>query len=458
MTDRQPLPIRSTISMVLAIAISVAAGWLTNVMGGTGALLAVIPGVILSVLWSLRRRHRRDPEGTWTDQRVRRHELWAVALGVLVAAILWNGVSLARYVSRNDGDAMSQKAATWARDHGLGSVIDYLEAKVYSTPPSKDPSQVLAITDGGSSTTAAPGTTAAPATTAPAGGFKQGGTLRVAAQRPGSPLSPYTMDNLGSYTLVTQSFEYLCGKGEGADLAPMLAESWTPNADGSEWTFKLRQGVKWHDGTDFTAKDVVCTFDLLLGKNENNKLRANPRASWYTNVESVTADSDLVATIHLKRPQPSLLTLLASGYSPIYACHVPAAQMRTKPVGTGPFKFVEFKPNEGIKLTKNTEYWKKGKPLFAGESIGHIKTMGTENSFEHGLKCFLNIKLAFLRRLLNLNDACVANCLRTTAKNWQTSWPPSRNDLMLWPRAKRAKTRWTCWLHCCQNFLVAVQT
>ena len=127
----------------------------------------------------------------------------------------------------------------------------------------------------GSTTTAAPtattaaptGTTAAPATTMPAGGLKQGGTLRVAAQRPGSPLSPYTMDNLGSYTLVTQSFEYLCGKGEGADLAPMLAESWTPNADGSEWTFKLRQGVKLHDGTDFTAKDVIASIDHLAAAN-----------------------------------------------------------------------------------------------------------------------------------------------------------------------------------------------
>ena len=60
MTDRQPLPVRSTISMALAVFIAVAAGWLTYVMGGTGALLAVIPAVVLSMMWSLRRRHRRD--------------------------------------------------------------------------------------------------------------------------------------------------------------------------------------------------------------------------------------------------------------------------------------------------------------------------------------------------------------------------------------------------------------
>ena len=94
-----------------------------------------------------------------------------------------------------------------------------------------------------------------------------------------------------------------------------------------------------------------------------NKLRRNPRASWYGNVEKVTADGDFDATFHLKAPQPSLLALLASGYTPIYPCHVPIADMRRKPIGTGPFKFVEFKMNEGIKLTKNTDYWKNGPAL-----------------------------------------------------------------------------------------------
>ena len=166
-------------------------------------------------------------------------------------------------------------------------------------------------------------------------------------------------------------------QNSASGIVPDLAKSWKWSPDGKALTFQLQEGVKWHDGKPFTAQDVVCTFDLLQGKNENNKLRANPRASWYTNVDKVTADGDLLATIHLKRPQPSLLTLLASGYSPIYACHVPAAQMRTKPVGTGPFKFVEFKPNEGIKLTKNTEYWKKGKPYLDGIEFTIVPNRGT---------------------------------------------------------------------------------
>jgi peptide/nickel transport system substrate-binding protein len=159
-------------------------------------------------------------------------------------------------------------------------------------------------------------------------------------------------------------------------IVPDLAKSWSWSPDNKALTFKLEEGVKWHDGKPFTAKDVACTFDLLLGKAEN-KLRANPRQSWYSNVDSVTADSDFQATIHLKRPQPSILTLLASGYSPIYPCHVPAAQMRTKPIGTGPFKFVEFKQNEGLKLTKNTDYWKKGKPYLDGIEFTIVPNRGT---------------------------------------------------------------------------------
>src|SRR5213075_3281848 len=87
-------------------------------------------------------------------------------------------------------------------------------------------------------------------------------------------------------------------------IVPDLAESWSWSEDGTELTFKLRSGVKWHDGKTFTAKDVQCTWDLLLGKGEQ-KLRGNPRKSWYRNLDHVTANGDNEATFHLKRPQPA---------------------------------------------------------------------------------------------------------------------------------------------------------
>ena len=130
-------------------------------------------------------------------------------------------------------------------------------------------------------------------------------------------------------------------------VVPDLATSWSSNEEGTELTFPLRKGVKWHDGKPFTARDVKCTWELLSGK-ANEKLRINPRTSWYGNVEEVATTGDYAVTFHLKRQQPALLTLLASGWSPIYPCHVLPRDMRSHPIGTGPFKFVEFKPNEVI--------------------------------------------------------------------------------------------------------------
>ena len=128
-------------------------------------------------------------------------------------------------------------------------------------------------------------------------------------------------------------------------IVPDLAESWAWSADNKTLTFKLRQGVKWHDGKPFTSADVKCTFDMLMGKSPQ-KFRQNPRKSWYDQVNDVTTNGDYEASFNLKRPQPSLLALLASGYTPVYPCHVSPAEMRTHPIGTGPFKFVEFKANE----------------------------------------------------------------------------------------------------------------
>jgi peptide/nickel transport system substrate-binding protein len=159
-------------------------------------------------------------------------------------------------------------------------------------------------------------------------------------------------------------------------IVPELATSWAWSKDNLQLTFKLRSGVKWHDGQPFTAKDVKCTMDLLQGKSQD-KFRKNPRKDWYEQVADVTVNGDDEVTFHMKRPQPSLLALLASGYSPIYPCHVPAAQMRTHPIGTGPFKFVELKQNESIKLVKNENYWKKGLPYLDGIEFTIIKTRAT---------------------------------------------------------------------------------
>jgi len=159
-------------------------------------------------------------------------------------------------------------------------------------------------------------------------------------------------------------------------IVPDLATSWSWDEEGTGLTFPLRQGVKWHDGKPFTAADVRCTFDLLMD-NAKDKLRLNPRKSWYANVAEVSTNGDYEATVHLKRPQPSFLALLATGWSPIYPCHVPPRDMRKHPIGTGPFKLVDFKPNQSITVTRNLDYWKTGRPYLDSIEYTIIKDVST---------------------------------------------------------------------------------
>jgi peptide/nickel transport system substrate-binding protein len=195
---------------------------------------------------------------------------------------------------------------------------------------------------------------------------KQGGTLRV-YQRENPPsasiLEEATISTAFPFSPIFNNLVKYDPQQpkEGADtIVPELAESWNLDEGRTKLTFKLRSGVKWHDGQPFTAKDVVCTFDLVNGKVEG--MRKSPRKIWFENVDKVSADSDTEATFHLKAPQPSLLNLLASGLTPIYPCHVSARDMRTKPIGTGPFKLDDWKSNQSIRLVRNPDYWKKDRP------------------------------------------------------------------------------------------------
>src|SRR5438046_4284089 len=110
-------------------------------------------------------------------------------------------------------------------------------------------------------------------------------------------------------------------------IVPDLATSWSWNEDKTNLTFRLREGVKWHDGKPFTSKDVKCTWDLVSG-NAAEKFRINPRKAWYRNLEEVTVNGDHEVTFRLKRQQTSFIALLASGWSPVYPCHVSPRAMR----------------------------------------------------------------------------------------------------------------------------------
>ena len=151
---------------------------------------------------------------------------------------------------------------------------------------------------------------------------KQGGVLRVFHRD--SPASMSILEE-GSISAIMPMmgvfnnlvlFDQHVRQNRVESIVPELATSWSWSEDGTELSFKLRQGIKWHDGKRFTAADVKCTYDLLTGKAKE-KLRLNYREAWFLNIDSVTTNGETDATFHLKQPQPALISLLASGYSPI---------------------------------------------------------------------------------------------------------------------------------------------
>jgi peptide/nickel transport system substrate-binding protein len=202
---------------------------------------------------------------------------------------------------------------------------------------------------------------------APSLAQQPGGTIRMSHFDSPASMSPHEEATAAVNRPMMSVFNNLVmydqhvAKNTMASIVPDLATSWSWSEDGTELSFPLRQDVRWHDGKPFTAADVKCTWDLLTGKSAD-KLRVNPRKSWYQNLDLVMTSGDFQVTFRLKRPQPSFLAMLASGWSAVYPCHVPAREMRTHPIGTGPFKFTEFKPNELIRVSKNPDYWKPDRP------------------------------------------------------------------------------------------------
>src|SRR5262245_37986314 len=181
---------------------------------------------------------------------------------------------------------------------------------------------------------------------APSFAQKQGGTLRV-SHRDNPPSASIHEESTIS---VNQPFMAVFNNlvvfdpnkkvNSPDDIVPDLAESWSWSDDKTRLTFKLRQCVKWHAGKPFTSADVKCTFDAVRGEGDDKLdiIRKSPRKIWYVNLKDVKTNGDYEVTFTLGRPQPSFLSMLAGGYTPIYSCHVPGRDMRSKPIGTGPFK------------------------------------------------------------------------------------------------------------------------
>ncbi len=160
---------------------------------------------------------------------------------------------------------------------------------------------------------------------------QSGGTLRI-----GHFDSPASMSMLEESTVAANRpmmgvfnnlvmFKQDVPQNSPQSIVPDLATGWSWSEDGTELTLPLRHGVKWHDGKPFTAADVKCTFDAAAGQGAPRNCASTRANRGSTNLAEVTTKGDYEVTFHLKRPQPSFLALLATGWTPIYPCHVPPA-------------------------------------------------------------------------------------------------------------------------------------
>jgi peptide/nickel transport system substrate-binding protein len=137
---------------------------------------------------------------------------------------------------------------------------------------------------------------------------------------------------------------------------PLLATRWTVSPDGRVYRFSLREGVKWHDGEDFTAADVA--FSILALKQYHPRGRAT-----FASVELVNAVGPHEVELQLSKPAPYLLWAFASFESPIVPRHlyegtsVAANPCNIAPVGTGPFRFVEWARGSHVRVVRNEAYW-----------------------------------------------------------------------------------------------------
>jgi len=232
-----------------------------------------------------------------------------------------------------------------------------------------------ATTSTAAETTQAPsddGTTAAPAdTTAPPA---EAAILIAAQGSEPDQLDPHMTSAYASFQVLENVYDTLVQPGSDLSMEPALAESWVISDDNLTWTFTLRDGVKFHNGRDLVAQDVVYSFERIIAEGLNG---------WrFGAVETITAPDDSTVVITLTQPSPNLLVSIAGfkGMAIIPEEIVTDGSIGTNPVGTGPFRFVSQSPDEGIVLEKNPDYWRasEGLPKLDGIRFVQIPEAGTK--------------------------------------------------------------------------------
>jgi ABC-type dipeptide transport system, periplasmic component len=186
-------------------------------------------------------------------------------------------------------------------------------------------------------------------------------------------LDPHLITAFPSFMVVNGNiYEGLTAIDKDLKVIPGLAESWNISADGKTYTFKLRSGVKFHDGSDMTAEDVVSTIRRVQSKEI-----ASPLASRLSAIDGAKAVDPLTVELTLKEPSAPLLSSLATIAVVPSEVETNKDALQKAPVGTGPFKFQEWQPNGFILLAKNDAYWQKGTPKLSGLKFNIVPESAT---------------------------------------------------------------------------------
>ena len=205
---------------------------------------------------------------------------------------------------------------------------------------------------------AACGSSSTPSNTASGGARgKPGATIRAGILVPTGAIDPITIADQGGQDMISQTGEYLCLADQQLVLRPVLATSWKPNADASAWTFTIRQGVKFSDGSPLTVDDVVYTFKTQCDpKNAANALSA---FGGVLLPDGVVKSSDTTVTFNLVSPNGNFPYLCSTdNYNMVI---VPAnynfQKWQSSFIGTGPFIKESYTPNVGASFARNAIYW-----------------------------------------------------------------------------------------------------
>ncbi len=201
---------------------------------------------------------------------------------------------------------------------------------------------------------------------------QEGGVLIWGREVDAQGLDPHVQTAFSSLRLLDLIYEPLVRADPDLNIIPALAESWEFSDDGLQLTFHLRQGVKFHDGSDFTAEDVVASFERILDEETGSAA-----SSQLLSIESMEASDDYTVVLNLSLPDVPLVTALTSVNLVIMSSDVIANGDPTVDViGTGPFVLDNWEAEQKTELSANTDYWGEG-PYLDGIEIRIIPEEAT---------------------------------------------------------------------------------